>query len=59
MAPVFGVISPKRRITIVKIPLAIPTATLPNRSIVNVVTKEDTAMLTMLLPIKMVLSIFP
>ena len=58
-ASVFGVISPKRRIIKVRKPVAIPTKVFPKTSMVNVVMMADAAMFTMLLPIRMVLSIFP
>ena len=59
IAHVFGVISPNNKMMMVKIPLAIPTATFPETSMANVVTREDAKIFTILLPIKMVLSIFP
>ena len=49
-----GVISPKIRITRVSRPVAIPTAVLPNKRIINVVVSEEATILTRLLPIRIV-----
>ena len=54
-AIVFGVISPKRRTTSVRIPVAIPTAALPKAFVTKVVVRDDADILTMLLPIRIVL----
>ena len=54
-AIVFGVISPKRRTTSVRIPVAIPTAALPKAFVTNVVVRDDADILTMLFPIRIVL----
>ena len=56
---VFGVISPNTRISKVRIPVAIPTALLPNNLIVNVVISDDAERLTRLFPMRIALSIFP
>ncbi len=57
VASVFGEISPKIRISSVKIPVAMPAPMLPNMRIASVVAREDAERLTMLFPIKMALSI--
>ena len=56
---VFGVISPKIRISSVSTPVHIPTAALPNMRIAMDVAREEAPILTRLLPIRIVLSIFP
>ena len=57
MALVLGTISPNKRTRIVKIPVAIPTATFPHNSIANEVAREEALKFTILLPIKIALSI--
>ena len=52
---VFGVISPNTRISKVRIPVAIPTALLPNNSIVNVVISDEAERLTRLFPMRIAL----
>ena len=59
VASVFGEISPKIRMSIVRIPVAIPAPTLPNRRRARVVAMLDADRLTILFPIKMALSILP
>ena len=59
VAIVFGVISPKIRIRIVMIPVAIATAVAPSLKLYAiVVVNEDAERFTMLFPIRMALSIF-
>ena len=55
---VFGVISPKRRISTVRIPLAIATME-PPKLYARLVVREAADRLTMLLPIRIALSILP
>ena len=59
VAMVFGEISPKIRISSVSTPVHIPTAALPNMRIAMDVAREEAPILTRLLPIRIVLSIFP
>ena len=59
MAQVLGMISPNMRTTKVKTPVAIPTALLPQRLMAKVVATEEADRLTILLPIRMALSILP
>lgn len=47
-----GVISPKRRTTSVRIPVAIPTAALPKAFVTKVVVRDDADILTMLVAYK-------
>ena len=53
-----GVISPKTRITIVKMPTAIPGPIWPNHSVASTVAIEAAAILTRLFPINIVINIF-
>ena len=57
MAIFFGTISPKIRITTVRIPVAIPTESLI--FIATIVIRDDAVRFTMLLPIRIALSILP
>ncbi len=59
MAQVLGMISPNIKTTKVRMPVAIPTALLPQRLIAKVVATEEADRLTMLLPIRMALNILP
>ena len=56
---VFGVISPKIKMSSVSTPVQMPTAALPNIRIAMDVAREEAPIFTRLLPIKMVLSILP
>ena len=58
VAMVFGEISPKIRISTVRIPVAIPAPALPKTCMARVVAREDAVRLTTLLPIRIALSIF-
>lgn len=55
---VLGVISPKMRISRVRMPVVIPTYAFPRIFMVSVVMREETDIFTMLFPINTVLSIF-
>lgn len=59
MAQVLGIISPNIRIVKVRAPVAMPTALLPQRLMAKVVITEEAERLTMLLPIRIALSILP
>ena len=59
VAMVFGAISPKIRISSVKIPVAIPAPTLPKRSMAMEVAREEAYRFTTLLPMRIADSIFP
>ena len=54
----FGVISPKSKIKMVKIPVAIPAPLLPSSFVATTVAIEDAEIFTMLFPIKIVLKSF-
>ena len=59
VAIVFGEISPKIKISSVRIPVAIPAPTLPQRLMASDVARDDADRFTILLPIKIALSILP
>ena len=59
VAIVFGEISPKISMTSVKSPVPIPTARLPPILLASTVASADALKFTMLLPIRMVVSILP
>ena len=54
----FGVISPKIKMSNVRIPVAIPAPTLPKMSIARVVARDEAERFTMLFPINIAESIF-
>ena len=57
MAAVFGVISPKIKTSIVSTPEPILIAQLPHCDCTNIVVRDEAAIFTMLLPIRIALSI--
>ena len=59
VAIVFGEISPKIKISSVRIPVAIPAPTFPQRLMASDVARDDADRFTILLPIKIALSILP
>ena len=59
VASVFGEISPKIKIKIVSIPVAIPAPRLPKRRIAREVVRLDAERFTMLFPIRIALNILP
>ena len=59
VAIVFGEISPKIKISSVRIPVAIPAPTFPQSLMASDVARDDADRFTILLPIKIALSILP